>query len=80
MLIFSDGWKTKQCVMHHIESCSEEEKRHVRTRMAAKFATISQVCKDEKTLDMCALEFKDVVKKLLDIKLDLNWGMEEGMI
>jgi hypothetical protein len=38
------------------------------------------VCKDEKTLDMCALEFKDVVKKLLDIKLDLNWGMEEGMI
>ncbi|XP_052102318.1 uncharacterized protein LOC127735918 isoform X2 [Mytilus californianus] len=72
-----DGWKVKECVNNHVTSCGEEEKNHMMSEMMEKFKKIPETCKDKKALDMCALEFKDITKKLLGLDLKLDWGMEE---
>lgn len=45
--------------------------------MAEKIRNVSDVCKAKKALDMCALDFKDTVKKLFGLDIMLDWGMEE---
>lgn len=76
IVIFSDGWKVKECVNNHVTSCGEEEKNHMMSEMMEKFKNIPETCKDKKALDMCALEFKDITKKLLGLDMKLDWGME----
>ncbi|XP_063434047.1 uncharacterized protein LOC134715647 isoform X2 [Mytilus trossulus] len=72
-----DAWKVKECVNNHVTSCGEEEKNHMMSEMMEKFKNIPETCKDKKALDMCALEFKDITKKLLGLDMKLDWGMEE---